>query len=154
MQEIQEMQVRSLVQEDPLEEGMAIHSNSLEGSSGRPWGGQKPDTMEVMEHTWSVKITDLECLHTWNFSSSSGSKSLCDLEYDPFLLWSSVFTSIKWRFCFLPVIFNISKNRDIFFKWSWHNFSHWRVGWVGVKVQVHLRGISWATSRTPEHKGV
>ena len=82
------MQVRSLVQEDPLEEGMTIHSSSLEGSSGQPWGRQKSDTMERMEHTRSLKITDLECLHTLNFSSSSGSKSLCDLEYDPFLLQS------------------------------------------------------------------
>ena len=51
MQEMQEAQVRSLGQEDPLEEEMAIHSNILAGESHEqrsmvgpsPWGHKETD---------------------------------------------------------------------------------------------------------------
>ena len=43
MQETQERQVLSLGQEDPLEEGMAIHSSTLAGRT--PWTG-----------SWSAKV--------------------------------------------------------------------------------------------------
>ena len=45
MQETQEMQVRSLGQEDPLEEGMAIHSNVLAWEI--PWT-EKPGGLKSM----------------------------------------------------------------------------------------------------------
>ena len=55
MQETQEMQVQFLGQEDPLEKGMAIHSNILawripwtEGSAVySPWGHRKSNTLEA-----------------------------------------------------------------------------------------------------------
>ena len=53
------MQVRSLGQEDPLEEGTAIHSSTLawripwtEESGGlQPVGSQESDTTERLTHT-------------------------------------------------------------------------------------------------------
>ena len=70
MQELQETQVRSLGQEDPLEEGMATHSSilawripwtgSLAGYS--PWDRKESDTIEVTEYTHKQ-----DCL---NFGSS------------------------------------------------------------------------------------
>ena len=58
MQETQEMQVRSLGQEDPLEKGMATHSNILawiipwtEGPGDySPWGRKESDKTEATEH--------------------------------------------------------------------------------------------------------
>ena len=58
MQETQEMQVRSLGQEDPLEKGMATHSNILawiipwteELVGHSPWGCKKSDTTETSKH--------------------------------------------------------------------------------------------------------
>ena len=58
MQETQEMGVRSLGQEDPLEEGMATHSRFLPGESHgqrslagyRPWGRTESDTTAVTEY--------------------------------------------------------------------------------------------------------
>ena len=55
---MQEMQVQSLGQEDPLEEEMATHSSILPGGSHgqrslvgySPWGCQKSDTTEMTEH--------------------------------------------------------------------------------------------------------
>ena len=52
MQEMQEIQVQSLGQEDPLEEGMATTPVFLPGESHRqrslagycPWGRKEPDT--------------------------------------------------------------------------------------------------------------
>ena len=52
MSEMQEMQVRSLGWEDPLEKGMAIHSSILgrrlswtkEAGGYRPWGCKESDT--------------------------------------------------------------------------------------------------------------
>ena len=52
---MQEMQVRSLGQEDPLEEGMALHSIFLPGESHgqrslvgySPWGRTESDTTEA-----------------------------------------------------------------------------------------------------------
>ena len=46
MQEMQEMQVRSLGREDPLEEGMATHSSNLAWRS--PWTGEL-DRLQSME---------------------------------------------------------------------------------------------------------
>ena len=60
---MQEMQVRSLGQEDPLEEGMAIHSRILsEKSHGQRrqvsysvWGHKESDTAEQLSmHLWFV----------------------------------------------------------------------------------------------------
>ena len=55
MQELQEMNVWSLGQEDPLEEGLIIHSVFLPGESHAqrslasysPQGGKESDTTEV-----------------------------------------------------------------------------------------------------------
>ena len=63
MQEPQEMQVRSLGQEDPLEEGMATHSSILPWRI--PWT-EEPDRLQSMgsqriEHDWS----DLACTKNW-----------------------------------------------------------------------------------------
>ena len=59
MQQMKETQVRSLGQEDPLEEGMATHSSilawriheqrSLKGHS--PWGLKELDTTEATAHS-------------------------------------------------------------------------------------------------------
>ena len=46
MQELQETRVQSLVQEDPLEEGMATHSNIL--AWGIPWT-QEPGGLQTLE---------------------------------------------------------------------------------------------------------
>ena len=51
---MQEMEVRSLGQEDPLEKGMATHSSILDGKSHEqrsladysPWGHNESDTTE------------------------------------------------------------------------------------------------------------
>ena len=56
MQETKETQVRSLGREDPLEEGMAIHSSALDWRISRteepggysPWGHKESDTTEVI----------------------------------------------------------------------------------------------------------
>ena len=58
MQEIQEKQVRSLGQEDPLEEGTATHSNILawripwteEPGRYGPWDRKESDMTEATEH--------------------------------------------------------------------------------------------------------
>ena len=59
------MQVRSLGQEDPLEEGMAIHSSVLPGESHgernlagcSPLGHKESDTTEVtFTHSYWIKI--------------------------------------------------------------------------------------------------
>ena len=55
MQEMYDVWVRSLVQEDPLEEGMAIHSSIIawrtpwieEPGGYSPWGCKELDTAEV-----------------------------------------------------------------------------------------------------------
>ena len=59
MQETQDTQIRSLGQEDPLEEDMASHFSVLaweipwQRSLGgyRPWGHQVLDTTEAAEHS-------------------------------------------------------------------------------------------------------
>ena len=67
MQETQETQVRSLGQEDPLEEGMATHSSILAGKSRgeRSLKGYSLDTTEAIKriqpmfrdcHTDSVSV--------------------------------------------------------------------------------------------------
>ena len=52
MQETQEMQVRSLGQEDPLEEEMATHSSVLAWEIPRtgygPWGRKESDATEQL----------------------------------------------------------------------------------------------------------
>ena len=63
MQEMQETQIRSLGQEDPLGEEMATHSSifawkiqgwrSLVGYS--PWGSKESDTTEQL-HYWATKV--------------------------------------------------------------------------------------------------
>ena len=54
---MQETRVQSLDWEDPLEEGMAIHSNILAWTI--PWteepGGDSPDTAEATEHAHTHK---------------------------------------------------------------------------------------------------
>ena len=66
---MQDMWVQSLGGEDPLEEGMATHSNilawrmnphgqrSLEGYS--PWGQKEPDTTEQLSTHASIKPISL-----------------------------------------------------------------------------------------------
>ena len=57
------MQVRSLGQEDPLEEGMAIHSSVLPGESHgernlvgySPLGHKESNTTEVTYHSYWIK---------------------------------------------------------------------------------------------------
>ena len=55
IQKTQEMQVPSLGQEDPLEEGMATHSSILAWRTpwtderGSPWGHRELDTTEVIK---------------------------------------------------------------------------------------------------------
>ena len=55
MQETSEMQVWSLVQEDPLEEGMATHNSIL--ALGIPWteepGGLQSKELQRIGHNWS-----------------------------------------------------------------------------------------------------
>ena len=63
VQETQEIQVQSLVQEDPLEEEMAIHSSILaweilwteEPGSHSSWGCKES---EVTEHTYTPVILE------------------------------------------------------------------------------------------------
>ena len=55
MQETQEMRVRSLGQEDPLEESMATHSSILAGESPKT---EEPDGLQFKEsqrvgHNWN-----------------------------------------------------------------------------------------------------
>ena len=67
MQEIQEIWVRSLGWEDPLEEGMATHSSVLAWRI--PWteepgrqqfiGHKESDTTEVTEHTFIYVYTNI-----------------------------------------------------------------------------------------------
>ena len=56
MQEMQEIPVRSLRQEDPLEEGMAIHFNSLAWRT--PWTDEPSGLWSIgsqrVEHDWSI----------------------------------------------------------------------------------------------------
>ena len=62
--EPQEMQVRSLGQDDPLGEGISTHSSILPGESRgqrslagySPWGHKELDTTEVTEHTRTLSI--------------------------------------------------------------------------------------------------
>ena len=67
---MQETQVRSLGQEDPLEKGMAIHSNILawripwiEGPSGlqsmEPWGFRESDMTEQLTFSRAVSLRSL-----------------------------------------------------------------------------------------------
>ena len=64
------MQVQSLGQEDPLEEGMATHSNILAWRI--PWteepGGLQSIGLQRVEHNWSdlTRITYLKC---WKYRS-------------------------------------------------------------------------------------
>ena len=59
MQETQEMQVQSLDQEDPLEEGMATHPSILawripcteEPGSYSPYSRKEPDTTKSLSYT-------------------------------------------------------------------------------------------------------
>ena len=61
----QEMQIRSLGQEDPLEEGMATHSSSLARKipwteslvDSGSWGRKKSDITEVTGHSKTQKLT-------------------------------------------------------------------------------------------------
>ena len=62
---MQEMQVRSLVQEDPLEKEMATHSSILVGESHgqrslagySPWGHKESDMTEQLTHTHTHRHT-------------------------------------------------------------------------------------------------
>ena len=53
---VQETQVRSPGQEEPLEEGLATHS-SKPGKLYRPWGLKESDTTEATEHACMHVIT-------------------------------------------------------------------------------------------------
>ena len=61
MQETEETRVRSLGQEDPLEEGMTAHSSTLawripwteEPGGYSPWDHKESDVMKVTEHVVS-----------------------------------------------------------------------------------------------------
>ena len=56
MEELQDMQVQSLGQEDPLEEGMATHSSNIAWrlpwteEPGSPWGHKELDTTEQLNN--------------------------------------------------------------------------------------------------------
>ena len=62
MQETQETGVRSLGQEEPLEEGMATHSSFLPGESHgqrslagySPWGCKESNMTEATKHAYSL----------------------------------------------------------------------------------------------------
>ena len=69
---MQEAQVRSLGWEDPLEEGMAIHSRILAGESHgqrslvsySPWGHKESDTTKCLSSSSRFSlVTWLSCLH-------------------------------------------------------------------------------------------
>ena len=70
---MQETQVRSLGQEEPLEEGLATHSNILAwrilwaGEPGKlytPWGHKESDMTEATEHACMHMIT------LWSFHNA------------------------------------------------------------------------------------
>ena len=64
VQELQETWVRSLGQEDPLEEGMATHSSALawriprteEPGACSPYGLRELDMIEATEHSCTVVL--------------------------------------------------------------------------------------------------
>ena len=75
---VQETWVWSLGREDPLEEGMAIHSSFLAWESHRqrslvgysPWGPKESDTTEMTEHACSVFVNATFLIHlTFSFPS-------------------------------------------------------------------------------------
>ena len=65
------MRVRSLSQEEPLEEGMPTHSSIpawgipwIEKPGGRPWGRKESDTTERLSiHTRKIFGIDLKCVY-------------------------------------------------------------------------------------------
>ena len=60
MQETQETQIQSLGLEDPLEEGMATHSNILAWrTSHGPQGGKESDSTESSWHRRTCAVTSL-----------------------------------------------------------------------------------------------
>ena len=64
MQELQETRVRSLGQEDPLQEGLATHSSILARRipwTEEPWGHKESDRTERLStHTKDTKELDLK----------------------------------------------------------------------------------------------
>ena len=76
-----EMWVWSLVQEDPLEEGMATHTSILAWRI--PWaeesGGIQSMGLQRVRHYWS----NLECMHAWMIAAAAAKSlqscpALCD----------------------------------------------------------------------------
>ena len=70
---MQEMQVRSLGREDPLEKEMAAHSSILGESHGRrslvgysPWGRKELDTTEQLH--WYVELETYSLSISFEFS--------------------------------------------------------------------------------------
>ena len=67
---MQESWVWSLGQEDPLEKGMATHSNVVPGESHgqrslagySPWGGKESDTTEQLIHTYVLTPSAYVCI--------------------------------------------------------------------------------------------
>ena len=65
MEELQDMQVQSLGQEDPLEEGMATHSSIIgwripwTEEPGSPWGHKELDTTEQLNNNDLFSSCDL-----------------------------------------------------------------------------------------------
>ena len=78
MQEMQEMQFRSLGQEDPLEKETAIHSpysclkNSIDKrilAGYNPWGDKEADTSERLS-THTAWLVTLSIIHVWCLAES------------------------------------------------------------------------------------
>ena len=62
IQEIQELQVGSLGQEDPLEEGMATHSNILTWRI--PWTEEPGGLQSIGSQRVGQNRSDRACMHT------------------------------------------------------------------------------------------
>ena len=71
-QETLEMKVRSLGQEDPLEEGMATHASILAWKI--PWGEEPGRQQSIVLHKVGHDWSDLACMHI--ASKVSGLKQL------------------------------------------------------------------------------
>ena len=78
MQEIYEMQVWSLGQEDPLEEGMATHSSILARSI--QWteesGGPQPIGLQRVRHNWSDLAHNMNNIITLLYIQGNGTERL------------------------------------------------------------------------------
>ena len=111
MEETQETQVRSLGQEDPLEEDLATTPGFLNGESRgqrslagySPWGCKESDTTEHNNNNWVTLLSELRILKLPSFlhsfiqqifidhllharglpGGSDGKESACSAEYIP-----------------------------------------------------------------------